>query len=139
MQPLRGTGWLCALALACTGCDDDDDDGGVGASCVSADQCYAGLVEEVQGEPVCLDRVEEGYCTHECGDDDDCCAVEGECPNGKEQVCAPFESSNLRLCFLSCEGQEDADAYCDQYAYRGFICRSTGGGSANRKVCVPGG
>ena len=28
--------------------------------------------------------------------------------------------------------------YCADY-HRDFICRSSGGGSANRKVCVPGG
>jgi hypothetical protein len=141
MQPRMGTGWPCILALAVcvAGCDDDDDGSAVGASCEAAEQCFVELTEEVEGEPVCLDRVEGGYCTHECVDDANCCAVEGECPNGKEQVCAPFESSNLRLCFLSCEGQEDGDGYCDEYAYRGFICRSTGGGSENRKVCVPGG
>ena len=47
------------------------------------------------------------------------------------------------MCFLSCEdidiGDLEADAYCDEYGGRGFICRSTGGGSANRRVCVPGG
>ncbi|MCC6552044.1 MAG: hypothetical protein IT372_03350 [Polyangiaceae bacterium] len=44
-------------------------------------------------------------------------------------------------CFLSCEAAEigslDPDAYCDEFAHRGFGCRSSGGGSANRKVCVP--
>jgi hypothetical protein len=128
---------LSATMLA-MGCDDDDDgDLGVGGACSSATECYLGLDEEVMGEAVCLDRVERGYCTHECDSDADCCAVEGECPNGKEQVCGPFESTGLRLCFLSCEGQDDGDAFCGEFAHVGFICRSTGGGSENRKVCVP--
>ncbi len=136
---LRRTGtWLLAAGLL-VACGDDDDDSGVGSSCSVPEQCYATLSEEVQGDPVCLTRVEGGYCTHECGSDADCCAVTGECPNGKEQVCGPFESTGMQMCFLSCEGQEDGDAYCNQWAHRGFICRSTGGGSKNRKVCVPNG
>ena len=134
-------GWFvaacCVLTLGCD--DDDDDDNGVGSACERPEQCYVDLADEVQGDPVCLDRVEGGYCTHECGSDADCCAVEGECPNGKEQVCGPFESTGLRLCFLSCEGQDDGDTFCATYAARGFGCRSTGGGSNNRKVCVPNG
>ena len=35
-------------------------------------------------------------------------------------------------------GGLDADDYCQGY-HRDFICRSTGGGANNRKVCVPGG
>jgi hypothetical protein len=124
---------LIVLAGAC----DDDDDGGVGSSCIDAQQCFAGLPNEVEGHAVCLDRVEGGYCTHECDADSDCCTVQGECPNGKEQVCAPFESTGQRLCFLSCEGQTNSDAYCAQWANINFQCRSTGGGSRNRKVCVP--
>ena len=45
------------------------------------------------------------------------------------------------MCFISCENDDvegDADAFCQGY-HPDFICRSTGGGSANRKVCVPGG
>jgi hypothetical protein len=129
-----------ALALLAAGslasCDDDDDEG-VGSSCSEASQCYSAVRDEVQGAPVCLDRVQGGYCTHNCSSDDDCCAVAGECPNGREQVCGPFESTGLRLCFLSCEEQSDADAYCARHAQAGFTCRSTGGGAQNRKVCVP--
>jgi hypothetical protein len=44
-------------------------------------------------------------------------------------------------CFLSCEdrllGGLDPNVYCATYAYAGFNCRSTGGGSLNRKVCTP--
>jgi hypothetical protein len=94
---------------------------------------------------MCLDRVEGGYCTHECEADDDCCAVEGECDEDFSQVCGPFENTGLMLCFLSCEeedidaaGADDGDAFCAEHAGPDFICRSTGGGSANRRVCVPG-
>jgi hypothetical protein len=45
---------------------------------------------------------------------------------------------------LSCEDSDldkttltDADQYCHTYAGVGFGCRSTGGGSKNRKVCMP--
>ncbi len=126
--------------LSVGACDNDDgDDNGVGSSCAAADQCYLDLDEEVTGTAVCLDRVSGGYCTHQCQADSDCCSVEGECPNGKEQVCGPFESTGQMLCFLSCEGQADGDAYCADFAHEGFLCRSTGGGAKNRKVCVPNG
>ena len=76
-----------------------------------------------------------------CEVDDDCCAVEGECDDDRPQVCAPFESTGVRRCFLSCEaqvvGDRDENDYCAEFAHRDFGCRSTGGGSANRKVCVP--
>src|SRR5689334_17550782 len=104
---------LSVLALACA-CDDDDD-GGVGASCSEAKQCFTGLPHDVSGDAVCLDRGEGGYCTHECDNDDDCCAVEGECPIDNGQVCAPFESTGQRLCFLNCVGELDGDAYCAQW------------------------
>ena len=49
-------------------------------------------------------------------------------------------------CFVSCEA-EDVDAatnvadegeFCQKKASSDFICRSSGGGGANRKICVPG-
>jgi hypothetical protein len=141
------------LAAAACGSDEDppvDDDGGSGLSgttgqtCTVADDCFADLLDndQIPGANQCLDRVEGGYCTHECVDDDDCCAVEGVCPADTEHVCGPFESTGLMLCFISCEsadtGSMDADDYCGGFN-RDFICRSTGGGSMNRKVCVPGG
>jgi hypothetical protein len=49
-------------------------------------------------------------------------------------------------CFLSCDaeivtqsGAADETAYCQTNAHRDFVCRSSGGGAANRKVCVPNG
>jgi hypothetical protein len=135
-------------------CDDDepppDDDGNdgrglvneTGQACAAPADCYTAVPDgEIEGDVVCLDRVEGGYCTHECVDDDDCCAAPGECDPGEErQVCGPFESSGQRMCFISCEDEDldgaDPEAFCGAY---GFICRSTGGGSENRKICVPAG
>lgn len=41
----------------------------------------------------------------------------------------------------SCEaadiGDHDESTFCQEEAHPAFGCRSTGGGSANRKVCVP--
>jgi len=145
-------GSLLVLAVSCGDDPDNDDDGGsgqglsgsTGQGCSVPDDCFGdvALRDDIQGEFTCLDRVEGGYCTHECVTDDDCCAVEGECPDGVNHVCGPFESTGLMLCFISCEnedlGGEDSDAYCDGF-HADFICRSTGGGSDNKKVCVPGG
>jgi hypothetical protein len=42
----------------------------------------------------------------------------------------------MMMCFLSCEDVGDDDnGYCHEHASAAFNCRSTGGGSANRKVC----
>jgi hypothetical protein len=129
-----------------------------GQSCEVAADCFPDVDHSLLSGPVeCLDRVEDGYCTHQCDTDEDCCAAEGECDTDLKQVCAPFESTGLRLCFLSCEGEDlrpgvdagtladgaplevDANEFCQREAHPAFVCRSTGGGQANRKVCVPGG
>jgi hypothetical protein len=115
------------------------------------DDCYPGLDhDELAGAVLCLDRVRDGYCTHLCQTDADCCAAEGECDTELKQVCAPFESTGQRMCFLSCEGRDlraaggtsggelDEQEFCQREASADFICRSSGGGAANRKVCVPG-
>ena len=93
-----------------------------------------------------MQQFTNGYCTHHCATDSDCCGVPGECPAGRPEVCGPFESTGEMYCFLSCEdadlttaGMTDSTAYCHRYANIDFICRSTGGGSQNRKVCVPNG
>ena len=127
--------------------DDPPPPGGeqTGQSCTSAAQCFADTHDAaLQGGPaVCIDKVTGGYCTHVCVTDADCCAVPGECRTLYPQVCSPFESTNMKYCFLSCEtipgdaGFTDGDAYCGAYAHAGFGCRSSGGGSQNRKVCVP--
>lgn len=143
-----------AFASAC-GSDDDDDGGGggsggtgggspdnVGSVCASAADCYPTLeAGALKGEAQCLDRTDEGYCTHLCTVDADCCAVDGECKTGLKQVCAPFESTNKTMCFLSCEdadiGGADAEQYCRDNVSPDFGCRSTGGGKDNKKVCFP--
>jgi len=127
---------LLALALLPTGCGDDEDD--TGAACDEADQCYGGLdTTQLEGEVRCLsDNVPDGYCTHTCNTDDDCCTVEGECGAGLEYVCSPLENQNEKFCFLSCEGQ-DAEDYCQSNISDAFSCRSSGGGSQNRKLCLP--
>jgi hypothetical protein len=116
-----------------------------GRACSNAAQCYQETDGAVLmgGPPVCLaDRVPGGYCTHLCSTDADCCAVPGECKTGFPQVCSPLESAPEKYCMLSCEsaadgGASDADLYCATYAHAGFGCRSSGGGSLNRKVCLP--
>jgi hypothetical protein len=46
------------------------------------------------------------------------------------------------MCFVSCEPDQlngvDEQAYCHDKASPDFVCRSSGGGSDNRKICVPG-
>jgi hypothetical protein len=125
----------------------------VGQSCQAPTDCYPQLDgQALNGEARCLDRVEGGYCTHTCQTDEDCCAVPGECKTGLKQVCAPFESTGEKYCFLSCEPADIASAedagydagaadteYCVRQASPDFICRSTGGGAQNRKVCLPDG
>lgn len=138
---------LASWALA--GCGDDDDGNpgptNTGQTCSALEQCYPGLDQAtLAGTAECLDRVEGGYCTHHCTRDSDCCAVPGECPGDRNQVCGPFESTGEMYCFLSCEDEDleaakatDGDVYCQTYVSAVFRCRSTGGGSENRKVCVP--
>jgi hypothetical protein len=141
-----GLGLLFLVLSACS--DDDDGSAGpadTGRPCASADQCYPGVMDGMLlGEAVCLDRVEGGYCTHECTQDSDCCAAEGECELSFPEVCAPLESMPGMHCFLSCEDEDwmptaavDSNAYCQAYAGPFFTCRSTGGGPDNRKVCLP--
>lgn len=174
----------CAIVVACGGSDTGTSsgtsgttgDGGTsdsgprgpeqtGQECTTAATCYGGVAEAgadgsaVRGEVVCLTKVTNGYCTHKCNDDSDCCAVPGECKTGLKQVCAPLENQPDKYCFLSCEdadvtagiaaqsdgGVFDAgpeagtreDAYCHTYASSALNCRSTGGGKNNRKVCLP--
>jgi hypothetical protein len=126
-----------------------------GTACQVANDCYAGLdTDELSGPAVCIDKVDDGYCTHECETDDDCCALEGECRTGFRQVCASFENSDKKYCFLSCEDEDlvpgsggmtgaggavavDSNEYCEREAHERFLCRSTGGGSENKKACLP--
>lgn len=131
---------FASLLSAAWACGDDDEN--TGHACDEPADCYPDIDHaDLSGEVVCLDRVTDGYCTHLCVGDDDCCATEGECETGIPQVCAPFENTTITRCFLSCEpeviGEQEENDYCHDHAHPDFICRSTGGGSENRKVCVP--
>lgn len=137
-----GFGLAFGMGVACG--DDEDGLDNAGQACEMADECYEDLGQDrdmLAGDPLCLYDVPGGYCTHLCQTDADCCAVEGECDDGIPQVCAPFQSTGMMMCFLSCEatvvGDGDDGAYCHEHAHPDFGCRSTGGGSQNRKVCVP--
>jgi hypothetical protein len=148
---------LVAIHVA-VACDSDHSANGpaaaeqTGQSCKTAAQCFPGLdAAAVHGAITCMDRVPGGYCTHECATDADCCAVPGECRTNLRQVCAPFESTGKMYCFLSCEstditagakilhdaGTLDENLFCEKLANASFLCRSTGGGKNNRKVCTP--
>ena len=127
----------------------------VGQTCKVPTECYPDLDGgAIKGTLQCLTKVPNGYCTHLCTKDADCCATAGECKTGFKQVCAPFENQGQMMCFLSCEDADlhavpdagadaatdaasDSTAYCQSYASAVFGCRSTGGGSKNRKVCLP--
>lgn len=142
---------LALALLTASGCGSDSNGNGngtptnTGQACTTANQCYPGVTAgDLVGDPVCLDKVTGGYCTHLCTQDADCCAAAGECNGNHAEVCGPFESTGNMYCFLSCEaadmagtGITDADVYCHTYASAAFGCRSTGGGSKNRKVCTP--
>jgi hypothetical protein len=130
-----------------------------GSACTAATDCYKSLGDAAAlqgGQAVCIDKVEDGYCTHECKTDQDCCAVPGECVSGLKQVCASFENSTVKYCFLSCEDSDinnaadggftdaglvdggfDGEEYCHKNASLEMGCRSTGGGADNRKACIP--
>lgn len=128
---------LVTLVQACGGPGEQ-----AGQPCAAPSECYPDIDQaDLQGEVLCLDKVAGGYCTHLCETDADCCAVDGECKTGHPQVCSPFESTGQKMCFLSCEkdviGDQEETAYCVEFANAAFGCRSSGGGTENRKVCVP--
>ena len=137
---------MALCAAACGNSNPPPPPEQTGQACTAASECFSGIDGAALqgGAAVCLDRVPGGYCTHFCSMNSHCCAVPGECRTSYPQVCAPFESTGNMYCFLSCEDRDladagvvDADAFCATYAWVGFKCRSTGGGSQNRKVCVP--
>lgn len=79
----------------------------------------------------CLDKSGQGFCSWECDTDADC----SDSPDDYSYVCAPFESEPGMHCFPSCDGDGDSAGACPN----GYGCRSTGGGSDNRKICFPEG
>ena len=168
---------IVVTAIACGSSDDEPAqpaDGGTGdgsgprgidpagQSCTAPTQCYSqfdgGAAEAgIKGTITCLDKVTNGYCTHTCTQDTDCCAVANECLSGVKQVCSPFTNQMDQYCFLSCEDDDikravdanrdagafdggqpaSADEYCQVFAGTATSCRSSGGGTKNRKVCIP--
>lgn len=145
---------LVGLALAPACSSGNSSTGGpltgqTGQSCSAASQCYTTLLDAsaLKGQVTCLTQLTNGYCTHTCQVDTDCCAVAGECRTGFKDVCASFESSGQKYCFLSCDaadialapnaGTTDPTTYCQDWANPTFTCRSTGGGVQNRKFCGP--
>jgi hypothetical protein len=138
-QSLSGSLVVAFVVIACGGSADTQN---TGAGCMVAKDCYAN-VTGIHGQVSCLTQVTGGYCTHSCSTDADCCAAKNECSDATAhpEVCAPLENNGATNCFLSCEGDVlqgmDPDAYCASFANHNFTCRSTGGGSANRKVCLP--
>ncbi len=141
-------GWLLPLVVAC----GHDDPGGpaynehAGQVCSSPEQCYPGIDKTtLLGTVECLTKVQGGYCTHQCATDADCCAVAGECLTGLKEVCSPLTNEQTPTrCFVSCEAEDLARvgytndaAFCQYYANPYFNCRASGGGSQNRKICLP--
>jgi hypothetical protein len=151
-----GMAVLLAGAVQCGGDDPEPPKNPnpekTGQSCLDPSECYPGVeAGALSGEIQCL-SVTNGYCTHLCNDDTDCCKVPGECRTSLRQVCSPFESTGMKMCFLSCEDADiqtanaadaahtaDPTAYCQTETSVAFTCRSTGGGVENRRVCLPGG
>ena len=161
------------LALACGGSDgssvttagaQDSGPRGIepaGQTCSAPSQCYPGVQVDggadgggILGAVTCLTKVTNGYCTHTCLADTDCCAAPGECLTGVKEVCSPLENQGAQYCFLGCEEDDirrataanadagvdagaSADAYCRAFAGASTTCRSSGGGNKNRKVCLP--
>ena len=141
---------LVCLSLGCSTSSNSGSLEQTGSACTTPAGCYPGVAADagdggtLRGTALCLDRVPGGYCTHTCTSDSDCCAVSGECKTGFPQVCSPFESTGQKMCFLSCENTVlasvdagDSASFCATNANSAFACRSSGGGSSNRKVCVP--
>ena len=143
---------LTAAILACSGGSSSSGTGGpntqTGSSCTSASACYPSLdAGALHGQVTCLTQLQNGYCTHTCASDADCCAATGECPAGIKEICASFESSGQMYCFVSCAsaditadpnaGTTDPTAFCQKVANASFTCRSTGGGRNNQQFCGP--
>jgi hypothetical protein len=115
---------LLMVLLGCGGGSNPGED--LYLACSAPEDCE--VPDDV--EPVCLDKSGEGFCTWGCAVDDDCAEASDE---DVDFICASFESESDMHCFPSCEDPSDADNPCPS----GFECRSTGGGSDNRKVCFP--
>jgi hypothetical protein len=113
------------------------------SSCTSASQCYPGVdAGALRGTPACLTSVGNGYCTHTCASNADCCSGPDNCAAADiPEICGSFESSGANYCFVSCAatdlpaGTTDANAFCARAAGGSSTCRSSGGGTNNTKFC----
>lgn len=106
---------FCAGAL--TACAEEN---GLYAACDVPEDCEP--PEDKQA--ACVAKDSGGFCSWTCGGDADC-----DIDDDIEYACASFESTSGMYCFPSCE----VDDVCPE----DFECRSTGGGSNNRKICFP--
>lgn len=112
---LAAAGWAALMVIAA--CGDD-----LYAPCDSAEDCSP----PPDTEAACVDKGGEGFCSWFCDNDGDC---DVDVDDDYDYVCASFEDSPDMYCFPSCEGEAGCPG--------GFECRSTGGGSDNRKICFP--
>jgi hypothetical protein len=134
--------------IAIFACSNGNTTSNTGSACAKTADCYPGIdASALKGTATCLTQIQGGYCTHTCSADGDCCAVSGECPKGFKEVCASFESTGMKYCFIGCDaadiaadpnpGTTDPNAFCQKWGGATFTCRSTGGGANNRKFCGP--
>jgi hypothetical protein len=148
LRGMRLTHRLVFVLGAVAACSNNSGSAPVqtGSACTTAGACYPALdAAALHGTVTCLTQLQNGYCTHTCTADSDCCAVPGECAAGVKEVCAPLQSAPQTYCFVSCDaanipasaGTTDPNVYCQKFANASFTCRSTGGGSANKKFCGP--
>ena len=95
--------------------------GGLYAACAADAECTA----PSGSDPACVQADATSFCTWTCADDDMCESSDATL------LCASFEENPDLYCFPSCN---EADDSCPD----GFTCRSTGGGTNQRRVCYPG-
>ncbi|MCB9762134.1 MAG: hypothetical protein H6739_20100 [Alphaproteobacteria bacterium] len=115
---------LPLLLIACTKGDLGYE------TCEVAEDC--GEVVPEDATAVCIDKSGEGFCTWTCEADADCENLDYD--EDFARVCASFESEDDTYCFPACDEEaEDEEDVCPP----DFNCRSTGGGSENRRVCFP--
>lgn len=127
---------VLGLALSVGGFACGGDRGGTGSTCGSADDCYQGV--EIEGDAVCFTQVEGGYCSHTCESKEDCCAADGECPEGFDYLCTGLESRSGKFCFVDCNSDAQGgggNETCNEFG-DGLECRNTGRG-AGSKACLP--
>jgi len=98
-------------------------------ACEQPEHCEDVVPEGATAE--CVEKTDGGFCSWSCDTDPDC---DGDLDDEWTFVCAPFESTPGMYCFPACAEDEDEDtADCPD----GYGCRSSGGGSDNRKICFP--